>query len=386
MPRVAVKPELLCWARERARMGVDDLTARFPKYPEWESGHVQPTLKQLEAFARKTHAPIGYFFLSAPPDEPFPIPDFRTTGSSRGERPGPDLLDTIYLCQQRQEWYRDFARAEGGEPLPFVGSAHLAEDVVAVAARIRDALRFELEERRGLRTWEEALRRFMELAEDLGVLVMVNGVVGNNVHRRLDPQEFRGFALADNLAPLVFINAADTKAAQMFTLAHELAHLWLGETALSDSGADAVSQGHQPAIEAWCNRVAAELLAPLAIVREEFRRGEELSGEVARLAHRFKVSTLVVLRRIHDARGLSSDAFRQAYAAELRRLRDIVEKRRSSGGNFYATELVRVGKRFARAVVASTLEGRTLYRDAFRLLALSRPETFHKLADGLDVV
>ncbi len=379
MMRVAIKPELFRWARIRADIQPDSLAQRFPKYREWESGDAQPTLKQLEAFAKKTHAPIGYFFLSEPPNEPFPIPDFRTIGSSPIGRPNPDLLDTIYLCQQRQEWYRDFSRIEGEEPLPFVGSASLVEDVEVAAARIRNALEFDLQERATLGNWVDALRRFIALADALGVLVMVNGVVGNNTHRKLDPHEFRGFALVDDLAPLVFINGADTKAAQMFTLAHELAHIWLGQTALSDSHPTSIPS-HDT--ESWCNRVAAELLVPLGVLREEYRRGEEISAALARLARQFKVSTLVILRRIYDVGGLSRDQLNQAYADELKRLQNFPK---GSGGNFYATQGVRVGERFARAVVTSTLEGQTLYRDAFRLLGFSKLETFRKFADGLDV-
>ena len=266
--RVNVKPKLLRWARERASIELDALERRFPKYREWESGHRQPTLKQLELLAKVTHAPIGSFFLSRPLEERIPIPDLRTVCDRPMGRPSVELLDTVYLCQQRQDWYRDFARMEGENPLPFVGSASPASAVESTAERIRTALGFDLDERRALPTWTEALRRFIGQADVLGVLVMTSGIVGNNTHRKLDPDEFRGFALADELAPLIFINGADSKAAQMFTLAHELAHLWLGESALSDVGPISMPSH---AVEVWCNHVAAELLVPLVSLREEFR-------------------------------------------------------------------------------------------------------------------
>src|SRR5687768_18610267 len=120
---------------------------------------------------------------------------------------------------------------------------------------MRQALNFDVEERRQLPTWTDARRRFIELADEMGIMVMCSGVVLNNNTRRLDPDEFRGFALADDLAPLVFINGSDTKAAQMFTLAHELAHIWLGQSAVSDAQA---SQFSDNAVERWCNQVAAE--------------------------------------------------------------------------------------------------------------------------------
>lgn len=379
MNRLEVNPELLRWARERAGLGVDELARRFPKLDAWERGVLHPTLKQLERFAKATFTPVGFLFLNEPPIERVPIPDFRTVAQARMDHPSPDLLDTIYLCQQRQDWYRDFARSVGERPLEFVGSAALHDDVVATAARIRHGLGFDVEERRRLPTWTEALRRFIGQADALGVLVMVTSVVGSNTHRHLDPDEFRGFALSDPLAPLVFVNGADTKAAQMFTLAHELVHLWLGQSAVSDAQAVAVPDQET---ERWCNRVAAELLVPLDLLRAEYDRHSELRGELGRLARRFKVSTLVILRRIHDLGGLTRAQLWSAYDDELARLREVP---RGSGGDFYLTLPARVSKRFARALVVSTLEGRTSFTESFRLLGVKKMATFHELGDSLGV-
>ncbi len=378
MMRVSIRPELLRWARERARLSTLDLEAKFPKLAEWERGEKDPTLKQLEAYARATRAPLGYLFLAEPPEERLPIPDFRTMAGRDLVRPSPDLLDTIYLCQGRQSWYQEFAQQTEQAPAAFVGSATLQSAATEVAAQMRRVLGFDLDARHDCPTWTEALRMFIGQADRAGVLVMVSGVVQNNNTRRLAPQEFRGFALVDRLAPLVFINGADSKSAQMFTLAHELAHLWLGQSALSDT---TVASTHQNTVETWCNRVAAELLAPLDVVRAELVPREPLERTVARLARRFKVSTLVVLRRLLDARHLSREAFNQAYDQELARL---AERPRSSGGDFYLTTAARVSRRFARALLESTLEGRTLYRDAFRMLGISKVQTFNELGRSLN--
>jgi Zn-dependent peptidase ImmA (M78 family) len=380
MMRVTLNPKVLRWARERAGRTVQDLAAPFPKLDRWERDEERPTLKQVERFAKAVHAPVGYLFLPEPPVENVPIPDFRTAGNVHSGHPTPDLLDTIYICQQRQEWYRDFARSVGDGPLAFVGSAHVRSAVVSTAATIRHALGFDVEERRRMPTWTDALRRFIEQADALGILVMCSGVVLNNNRRHLDPEEFRGFAMADDLAPLVFINGADTKAAQMFTLAHELAHIWLGQSAVSDAQALLLPELE---VERWCNRVAAELLVPLAVLRDEYDEAAELGDEVGRLARRFKVSTLVILRRIHDAGGLTPEGLWEAYEQELARLRALPK---GSGGDFYLTQAARVSKRFARALVGSTLEGQTLHRDAFRMLGFSKLQTFHELGRSLGVM
>jgi len=379
---VDIKPDLILWACERVGESVDSLTQKQPlhKLSEWITGETKPTLKQLEYFAKATHTPFGYFFLPQPPKESVPIPDLRTIGNKHIKSPSPDLLDTLYICQQRQEWYQEFARFMGEPSLPFVGSVSLQSDVIEVAQSISNVLGFDVEERRKMPTWTEALRHFITQADSIGIMVMISGIVGSNTHRPLNPHEFRGFALSDKFAPLVFINGKDTKAAQMFTLAHELAHIWLGETALSDIGPiSSVSND----IELWCNKVAAELLVPLENLNDFYRGDISLREELDHLAKYFKVSTLVILRRLYDAGKLSRDELWAAHEAELNRLLSI---KKSSGGNFYLTLPVRVSKRFARALVCSTLEGQTLHRDAFRLLGFSKLSAFHELGRQLGVL
>ena len=380
MNRVGVKPELLRWARRRSGQSAEYLRKRFPKLEAWERGVTMPTFRQLEDFAKATYLPIGYLFLREPPVEELPVTDFRTIGGTEVRRASPNLLDTLYLCQQRQNWYREEARTAGEPPLEFVGSLNTSVEISTAGAIMRDALGFDLEQRRRATTWSDALRQFIEQADALGVLVMVSGIVGSNTSRKLKPEEFRGFVLSDPSAPLVFINGADTKAAQMFTLAHEIAHLWLGESGISNT--QAVSTPDH-AVERWCNQVAAELLAPTKLVRDEFDADADLNTETNRLARRFKVSTLVVLRRIRDVGGMDHDEFRYAYQEELGRLQDLQGDR--SGGSAIRNVGPRVSKRLARALIVNTLEGRTSYTESFRLLGVRKLSTFESVAESLGV-
>lgn len=380
--RVSVEGSLLEWARERSRLPSESLLSRFPSLPAWERGDAQPTFEQLEKFANATHTPIGYFFLSSPPEEIVPIPDYRTVRDQGVASPSADLLDTLYLCEQRQEWYREYAMRNGQDPLPFVGSLNKRIAVVEAAEYMRKILSFEVSQRGS--SWTETLRRLADEADSKGILVMVNGVVGSNTHRKLDPREFRGFALVDPLAPVVFINGADTKAAQIFTLAHELAHVCLGQSAISDVS---LTSWGANTVERWCNDVAAEFLVPIDEV-SSLHSGDDLHGDqVEKLARKFKVSTLVILRRIYDAGILGLGQYRKLYAEELDRVLSLMEDRTSNGGgNFYNTQPLRVSKRFARALIVSTLEGNTLHRDAFQMLGFKKVSTFQELAHRLGVI
>lgn len=381
MAAIPASIPVLRWAAQRAGLADQDVAQRFPRWTRWLSGDAQPSLRQLEDFARLTHTALGYFFLPEPPAPALPVPDFRTLRDQALAEPSSALLDTLYLCQQRQAWYQDHARVHGEAPLAFVGSATTAEPPEAVAERMRAVLGLATDERRQLPTWSEALRQLIAKAEAAGVLVMASSIVGSNSHRKLDVAEFRGFALADALAPLVFLNATDSKAAQMFTLAHELAHLWLGASGVSDPEAGRVSA---QAPERWCNRVAAELLMPLAELRAAHRPELAVTEEIQHLAREFKVSTLVALRRLFDAGFIDEERLWQHYREEQARLRALAS-RGEGGGDFYRTLAARTGRRFARALVTSALEGETLFQEAFRLLGVRKSATFYAAARELGV-
>jgi Zn-dependent peptidase ImmA (M78 family) len=386
--KVTLKPELLQWARQRAGLGVEDLAARFAAKPEdlerwsarivgWEKDG-ELTFKQAEKLAQITHTAFGYLFLSQPPDERLPIPDLRTVGSVALARPSPDLLDVIYQSQRRQEWFREYQLAEEAEPLTFVGSTPVGSDVKQAAAALREQLRFHPSESRET-TLDGVLREFCEAIETAGILVVRSGTVGNNTRRALKPEEFRGFALVDAYAPLVFLNAADFKAAQIFTLAHELAHVWAGESALSNPEYTMVPE--QQRVEWFCNAVAAEYLVPLDGLKDRLRRLRGTPAEVlAALRRHYRVSELVIMRRLLDAGEISRQAFKQDYEARLASYRDAPQ---SKGGDFYKNQPGKIGHRFATALIGSALEGKTLFRDAMALLDMKKQATFEQFARNL---
>jgi Zn-dependent peptidase ImmA (M78 family) len=366
MSRVAVNKQVLRWAMRRSGQDVADLEQKFPKIRQWAAEESHPTLRQLELLAKATLTPLGFFFLSQPPDERLPIPHFRTIQDETPSKPSPDLIEIVRMMQSRQDWMREFLIEQGQDQLQFVRSAAPSEDPVSMAARIRSALELDTEWAADQATWTEALRSLRDVMADSGILVVVNGIIGNNTHRKLDPNEFRGFVLADEYAPLVFVNNADFKAAQMFTLAHELAHIFFGSSAAFDL------RQMEPAddpMEQACNRVAAEFLVPERELRRTWPSVRSHPDRFQQIARRYKVSQIVAARRALDARLIDRDAFLNFYRAYQRDERRAAESR-PEGGDFYANQNLRVGQQFASAVIRAAKEGKLLYSEAYRLTGL----------------
>jgi Zn-dependent peptidase ImmA (M78 family) len=367
MTRIAIHPEMLRWACERAGLDLRERAARFPQFPRWERGETQPTFKQLEAFAKATHTPFGYLFLPEPPDEPLPIPDFRTIPEARPRRPSPELLDTIYAMQRRQDWLREERIEAEAEPLEFVGAARLSDDPEAVGREMRRTVGLDDGWAGAVPSWQAAVLELRSRIEGLGIMAVINGVVGNNTHRKLDVKEFRGFALTDRFAPLLFVNGADAKSAQMFTLAHELAHVWLGPEGEGISGFEGILPG-DGRIEKFCDQAAAEFLVPARELREYWRDMRDTPDAFERVARTFKVSPVVAGRRTMDLRLVSRDVFFEFYTAYTQRERQQAQK--TSGGDFYNNQNTRVGTSFAVSVVRAAMAGRLTFKEAYDLTGL----------------
>ncbi|QUL99633.1 MAG: ImmA/IrrE family metallo-endopeptidase [Candidatus Fermentithermobacillus carboniphilus] len=373
--QVQISPSVLNWAL--ARSGRDKVIRRkLPKLSEWLAGKSNPTLRDLEKLAKITSTPLGYLFLPAPPKEELPIPYLRTFDYEPRHQLSPELIETVYMMKRRQEWMRQYLIEEGHEPLPFVHSADITDKPGEVAQAIKRTLRLGDEWAAKQPTWTAALSELRDKIEGAGILVVVNSVVGNNNYRKLDPNEFRGLVLVDPYAPLVFVNGADGKAAQMFTLAHELAHVWLGASAAFDLRELQPASGR---IELACDRIAAEFLVPKSELQKVWPSASREPEPFAAIARHFKVSELVAARRALDLGLVTKREFIDFYTEYQARERPSQDE---GGGNFYVIQRLRVGRRFAEAVIRAVREGRLLYRDAYELTGLYG-KAFDKYAQSL---
>lgn len=371
MGKAFINNEMLRWARERADMPSEELAKKVGqkanKLAEWESGNDHPTFKQAMRLANLTHVPFGYLFLSNPPADMLPLPDLRTVGTAPAPSLNINSRDLIQDVLFKHGWFVDHLIEQGHDPLPFVGKFKITDDAVTVANHIRQTLSLSAAAQSSA-NWEAYLRLLIDRAEDAGIWVMRTGIVGSNTHRALSVRQFRGFAIADSFAPLVFINGKDAPPAQIFTFAHELAHIWIGSSGISNVQIGRKDYGTSRATEIACNRIAAEVLVPATLFGEYWNPNRAASENFDLLSREFKVSRIVIARRALDLGKLSDNEYARFYNLEQRRWDDELQSEDNSGGNFYNTLPLRNGARFTRAVVSRAMAGETLLRDAGTLL------------------
>ncbi len=363
---VNVHANMLTWAITRAGYELHEFSAKVPRVQEWIDGTKKLTVKQLETFSKKVHLPFGYLFLTEPPKEKLPIPFYRTNNTP-AIQVSVNVYDTILLIQQRQDWLKDYLKDNEFEALSFVGKFHNRYNVQEIVADIRKNLGLNEKWASNFRTWQEALDHLIQIIEDKGIITVFNGVVENNGHRKIPVDECRGFVLVDKMAPFMFVTNADGKAAQMFTIVHELAHIWTGNSAGFDF------RKLQPAndpIELLCDKVAAEFLVP----ENTFNKVWSNNPGIKHASRYFKVSEIVIARRAFDTGKITKKQFFDFYEEYTNRVFEKKENQ-SPGGDFYATIGKRLSITFATHINNAVKSGKLLYRDAYKLTSL-KGDTF----------
>jgi len=367
-----VNPALISWALKRSTLSRKAVAERIEveesDLAAWEhSGGPHPPFVKAEALAKVLHVPFGFFYLPTPPTSDLPLPDFR--GFDRSYKPSADLLELLNDILIKQDWFREHEKESGTRALKFVGGFTIRNSVEEVAVSIRQHLGINPTLREAASNWSDYLSTLSKRAEAAGVLVMRSGVVGNSSHRQLETRELLGFAIADPIAPVVFVNSADYKTSQVFTLAHELAHIWVGQSAIANPS-ELDDDGHRNRTETFCNKVAAEVLVPTVEFDSAWRETKgPAEMRVQRMARRFWVSTYVTLRRAHELGKVNEEQYNaiRRHEAEHRK------REAGGGGDYYRNVLVRMSPRLADTVLTQVNRGKLELRDAAQLLCMKVP-------------
>lgn len=377
MSTANINPEILIWARERLGASVSEFARKLKKSErhllEWEDGIKSMTFNQAMDFAKKAYIPFGYLFLPKPPLEELPLPDLRTIDGQSVQRPSAELLDLIKLMLQRQEWYKDFLKQQLFEPNKIVGSFGRNDSIKAIVSDMKMKLDLAHYPSRG--RWEDYYRDLVMRIEKLGVLVMRQGSLGHHT-RPLKVSEFRGFAVADTYAPMVFVNHADAPGARLFTLIHELCHIWIGQSGISDGS----TQTHRKE-EILCNAVAAEFLVPEGEFINLWNENlENWRDNFSILESHFHVSKWVLARRALTFKYISNEEYTRYISDEKSAYKN--RKRPQGGPTYYQTKKAQISQNFSKAVVSQALSGQVLLREAAQLLAM-KPSNISNFAKEL---
>lgn len=350
---------------------------------QWSNKEKTPTFNQVEAASKATGIPLGYFFLQTPPQENLSLVDYRTVDSVELTNPSRELLDTMHDMELVQDWMHNELITSGFPELAFVGALKNEKDPVTFAAAIRKILDIPDDWLKASKSAVDSFKILRSAMSAAGVIVMTSGIVGNNTHRTLDINEFRGFAMMDTLAPLIFINANDSDNGRLFSLLHEFAHICLGENSLFNERY--TSRKEEKGKEYLCNVVTAEILIPQAAFVDVWHtaiKEADIEEVIGQLAKDFKCGRTVIARRALDNGFIDYPLYEKIskLAIEIYNKQRRLQKEKGAGGQFYPALRARIDSRFLKMLTSSVATGRTLYTDAYRLTNTNR-FTFEKLTN-----
>lgn len=351
------------------------------KLLEWEAGASQPTIRQAKNLAKAYRRPFALFFLPDVPYDFTPLNDFRKKGSK------PLSSSSIFIIreiQQKQEWIKELYKENGEEPLPFVGRFSIEHDPAVVARDILTTLDINPLSYKP----NSIILQWVRAAERKGIFVSRTGSI--HPRQKLDVEELQGFAIADPHAPFVFVNTTDWKSPQLFTLVHEIAHLWIEETSISNEIKPGYGEKdkYHPA-ELFCNEVAANALMPREVVQSFNPSLFQTSMGVKKIANSLGVSTFAVLVRVLNLNIVSLPAYRQlkrqaeidfAEHIEKEEQRKEIQKKKpdANAPSYHLLQLNRNGALFTQTVLDAYRGGEIAPTEASGLLNV-KINNFQKL-------
>ncbi|MBN2328968.1 MAG: ImmA/IrrE family metallo-endopeptidase [Candidatus Omnitrophica bacterium] len=384
-----INPQIIEWAIKKYSLNLDKISKSAGVKKEtilsWLKKDKFPTYNQIKKLACALYIPQGYLFLSNPPRSEQILPDFRTVGSSGIDNYSQEFRDVIHSTFNKKCWLREHLINMGKKPLQFLGEFNKDSQVNDVAASISEILGIDDDLRETASNYGKFIKLAVDRCEENGITVLRRGHPRDFNKRELKVDEFRGFAVYDEYAPFIFINSKDSKAAQIFTLFHELAHIWIQEEGISNINLEEGVK-HGGRIEKLCNAIAAEVLTPTLKFTEAWDGSLCLDENLQVLSTIFKVSSLVVLRKAYDLKFINGNAFRKKYAECIEKYKEIEKKKsdyrgKKRGFSFKNTFLAQNGRMFSRYVVNAALNGEILYRDAAKLLDKKNTSIIDKVSD-----
>ena len=358
-----ITPKVLKWARESARMPIDIAAAKvnvsIEKLENWEKGKIQPTIRQAQTLAKAYKRPFALFFLPEIPKDFQPLQDFRKSDSVALSTSSIFIIREI---QQKQAWISDVYEENDEEKLDFVGKYSINDKPEIIAQDILRTLGITPTFYKS----DNPIKIWIDAAESNGIFISRTSFIHSRL--KLDSKEIQGFAIADSYAPFVFINSQDWKAPQLFTLVHELAHIWIAETGVSNEiEPNLKSKTKFHPVELFCNEIAANALMPRKSIASLDTSIFKSSKEVFKAAKQFGVSSFALLVRALNLNLIALSAYntlkQQAdidFSEFLKREAQKKEKQKSKEGgpNYYLLQLNRNSRLFTQAVLDSYKGGR----------------------------
>jgi len=353
-----ITPKILKWARESARISEEiaagKVSVSVEKLREWESGESYPTIIQAQKLAKAYKRPFALLFLTDIPSDFQPLRDFRRKGSTPL---GTGSIFIIREIQQKQAWISEVNKDDNTAKVPFIGRFTVSDDPITVANDILRSFKINPTNYSS----GSPIKEWIDKAESNGIFISRTSFI----HSRLvlDSDEIQGFAIADPYAPFVFINSEDYDAPQLFTLVHEIAHLWIAATGISNEIEHGIKDknDYQP-IELFCNEVAGNALMPSDVINSLPFSAFDSVDKLFPVAKRLGVSTLALLVRGLKLKRVSPERYQQLkraaereYQAFLRREAEKKEKQKSKenkgGPNYYLLQVNRNSRLFTQTVL-----------------------------------